>query len=129
MPVTQKFGRLSQDCHELGASLGCRGIPFLRSRQTHSTIMQEKQTPDVSTWASSVFIRMAGPDGQSPSLSSRNDLVVWSWSDLCYLSQFLEAKLIFVLCPWEFLCPELYSLSTQIEDTSVERSLAHANAN
>lgn len=76
----------------------------------------------------SFSIRMAGPDGQSPVLGSRDDLVVCSWSDLCWLSQFLEAKLILVFCLWEFLYPGLYSLSVQI-GMSVEHSLARANAN
>lgn len=81
----------------------------------------------------SLSVRMAGPDGQSPVLGSRNDPVVCSWGDLCCLSQFLEAKLIFVLYPWDFLYPGLYSLSAQIEihleALSVERSLARSEAN
>lgn len=52
--------------------------------------------------------------------------------DLCGLSPFLEAKLVFILCAWEFLYPGLYSSSAQVEinleDVSEWDTLTHADA-
>lgn len=70
-------------------------------------------TCERETWANRVFICKWQALVQSPqSRGPRNDLL---FDQVTCASQFPEAKLVFVLYAWEFLCPGLYLLSVQVK--------------